>query len=259
MIDFFKNIKEVFYDFIGYIFPGFFALIILLIPLSIRKLNSPIYSIIYILNFPQDISTLNLYTYLFKNYILILLASFLLGHIFNGLGNKLCKYKLFKPILNILVQSDRENLDFKFNYLPKFKNECWNLLKNNSNIPENLFSQNNVDLDINKNLLITYATTNSRFESANNLIQKYISKTNMYASLCFITFLLMLNTFFSGIYIMFNISNLKYNGNLTFITLLCLFISFYILFTVFYNEFYRHMKLKEKECYFYIMNKFSNK
>ncbi|MDU3802257.1 hypothetical protein [Paraclostridium bifermentans] len=259
MIEFLKNIKEVFYDFIGYILPGFFALIVLLLPLSIRKFNSPIYSIIYMLNFPQDIPPLSLYTSLFKNYILVLLASFLLGHIFNGLGNKLCKYKIFKSIINVSVQSDRENVDFKFSYLSKLKNECWNLIKNNSNIPISIFSEENVDLDINKSLLITYATTNSRFESANNLIQKYISKTNMYASLCCITFLLMLNTIFSGIYIMFNISTLKYNSNLTLISLICFFMFFYTLFTVFYNEFYRHTKLKEKECYFFIMNKLSNK
>lgn len=239
--------------------PGFFALIVLLIPLSVHKFNSPVYAIIHIVNSANNIPTSNLYTLFSKNYILILLSSYILGHVFNSLGNKLCKYRIFKPLIDILVQSDRQKLNLKFSYLSKLKNECWILIKNNSEIPSSIFSENNVDLDIDKNLLITYATTNSRFESANNLIQKYISKINMYASLCCISFLLMLNTILSGIYIMFNISNLKCNSNLTLIALICLFISFYILFTVFYNEFYRHTKLKEKECYFFIMNKLSNK
>ena len=110
--------------------------------------------------------------------------------------------------------------------------------------------------DINKNLLITYATTNSRFENSNNLIQKYISKINMYTSLCSISFLLILDVLVSGIYIIFNINKLNYNENYTLFILICLFILFYILFSIFYKEYYRHTKLKEKECYFYILNKF---
>lgn len=250
-MNFIKDFKEVFYDLIGYVLPGFIALVILLIPIYAQSFTSPVYALISILNSKSTVFSLNLSSLPSLSIFIIFIASYLIGHFLKGLCDILSNHKFVK----FSTKNIKLNVDKKYAYLDRLKNNCFDLIRNDTLFSNNVFNSNdNNNLNIDKNLVITYASTISRFSNHSNLIQKYISKINLYSSLSCISFLLICDTIISSIIITFNFSYLKYNSRLTTLVLISIFIIFCIFFKSFFKEFYRHIKLKEKECYFFILD-----
>lgn len=254
-MNFIKEIKEVFYDLIGYVLPGFITLIILFIPVSIQKFNSPIYSLILLLNNKATMINFNLKPISPNHVFLIFVLSFLLGHIINGLSHLISTSSIFKISMHNRIQLIKNNIKKDYGYLDSLNLKCLNKIRDVDFLPKELFVCDNDTecLKKNKKLLTTFATTLSRFNKCENLIQKYIYKINLYSSLSCLSFLIIMDMLVSSFYVLCNFNHIDYNLSITLSSLVFVFIFSYISFIIFYKEYYRHVKLKEKECCFFIL------
>lgn len=255
------NIKEILYDIFGYIFPGFIFLILLTFPLFFNQ------SICYYLLSNSLEIVLNNYKFILNlelttlNIILLIIVSYILGHslnsieyFFNGTFNiferliskitfSFCSF--FVKLYNILSgKSAINNLLNKYNFLDEMESDLLNKLKSSPNF----FCYNllNNQPSLSNRILITFATTLSRFDSHNNLIQKYIYKSRLYSSLKIVSILLLGDCVISILSLPFSIINL----------IPC--VLFYLLYLIFKYENIRHNKLKKKECYLYLYTYINN-
>lgn len=255
-----EQIKEILYDIIGYIFPGFITLFLILPIFIFRK------SFIYFLytydlkllfkdldcDFSKYINTFSI--------LLVILICYILGHavsnIFLFIKNiinctiyktlkKLFRYlpekikNLLKFLLNILTirYCDKE-LNEKFNYLPTMKENLSEILSTNNKFYCYKLLLNNKDLA--EKTCNTLGSSFSRFTNHNDLIQKYIFKKTFFSSVKALCFFIYIDVIISSIIT----KNYLYGA--------LLFLVFYLLFLVFYYEENRHKKLREKEEYLFL-------
>ncbi|MBO3386696.1 hypothetical protein JJB46_00295 [Clostridium perfringens] len=238
MIKIFELINEIIYDIIGYIIPGFFCIFLIISCFINGYLCTPMYSIFsncndlvkyaHYLIFPLD-----------KYLLEIIILSYILGHLpscFSILFNN-------KPFENIVSKLKlKDDIDNTFNYIEDLKLISFSALNDNL---KNSFK----DEDRINKFIKTYASTTSRFINHNNLIQKYIAKSKLYLSLATIFFLLLIDTICSLIILSIFYKEFSFSIIIVFIFS---FVIILILFISFYREYYRHMKLREKESYVFL-------
>lgn len=255
-----EQIKEILYDIIGYLIPGFITLFLILPTLLYKE------SLIYFL-YTQDLKLLlTNWNYDFSNYIntitilILIFICYILGHavsnIFLFIRNiinciiykplkKLFIYlpekikNILKFLLNMLTirYCDKE-LNEKFNYLSTMKENLSEILSTNNKFYCYKLLLNNKDLA--KKTCTTLASSFSRFTNHNDLIQKYIFKKTFFSSIKALCFFIYIDVIISSIIT----KNYLYG--------VVLFIISYLLFLVFYYEENRHNKLREKEEYLFL-------
>lgn len=238
MTKIFELVNEIIYDIIGYILPGFFCLFLIISCFINGYLCTPMYSIfsnannlvayMHTLIFPLD-----------KHILEIIVLSYLLGHL-PICFSILFKSKAFENIVSKLNLKD--DIDSKFSYLKDLKLISFSALSDNL---KNSFK----DEDRINKFIKTYASTTSRFINHNNLIQKYIAKSNFYISFAAIFFLLLIDTICSSIVLSGIYKQYSYS---IFALYIFSFVIILFLFISFYREYYRHMKLREKEEYIFL-------
>lgn len=236
---FFELINEVVYDIVGYIIPGMFILLLLYISINSNNCNLITY------NFLINIRNINLYENIvnFKktNFPFILMLSYILGHIPKAIFN----LNYFKKVINCLTKKINREIDDKFDYLKDLEKNITVDFKDKIQI--NFSNDENY-----KKFLLTYASTTSRFKKHNNLIQKYIAKSNFYLSFSIIFFLIFVESIISLIiYLIINRNSISIRLLIVFLILSFLF---WILFKGFYFEFFRHQKLRYKESLLFLYN-----
>ncbi|MBS7148156.1 MAG: hypothetical protein KH083_07070 [Intestinibacter bartlettii] len=231
----FGEIKELTYDLVGYVLPGLIAFVIILIyainnttvSLYLIELNIEKYK--YLSDFIINI-----------NIVFLIIISYILGNIVNFISN------LIEIIINKFNLNDGNNHDY-YGYIQVLKQ----YVIDNSTEDEILSRLEEEDKN---RYLLTKASTNSRFESHNDLIQKYIYKYKFYASLMVIFFILTLDNIASVVFII--IKQAEINTPLyIYIILQIMSWGFIICFICFYTEYKRHKNLREKESYIYLINK----
>lgn len=243
-----SSFKEILYDIIGYIVPGIFFMLILSMPLIIEKKYSFMYGLYEILFNPNISINKNILNHLenisfFKIYFIIFIA-YLLGHLSISLSS------LFKPIGKFFKKKFDWNNKYK-----DFSNNILNNLDKNPKFKTELFKSKSGEY--NKDFIITFASTYSRFKSHNDLIQKYICKINLYASLSFIFFILSIDSFISSI--CWKLINNSITCNQSFDVYILFIISLlFISFLSLLNQYYKHKYLKEKECYLFLYEYFNS-
>ena len=257
---FLEQIKEILYDIVGYILPGFITFF-LLCPFLFFK-QSFIY-FFYKHNLKILLTYLDYnfskYVNIFSAFILIFIC-YILGHavsnIFLFIRNiinciiykplkKLFRYlpekikNILKFLLNMLTirYCDKE-LNEKFNYLPTMKENLSEILSTNNKFYCYKLLLNNKDLA--KKTCTTLGSSFSRFTNHNDLIQKYIFKKTFFSSIKALCFFIYIDVIISSIIT----KNYLYG--------VVLFIISYLLFLVFYYEENRHNKLREKEEYLFL-------
>lgn len=192
----FSNFKELLYDVLGYLLPGYLVLFILYLPFIANDCSSPMYSLLEIFfKYNKNLKLTNL----FQNFsfLMILIMSFvayLLGHIPIYLSDPLGKrlnsvLKKFRPEKS----RDCEKAEIIFA-------NVFNTLEKKFNFPKDLFYSVNKynELELNKDIVKTIASTYSRFSSHDDLIQKYTYKVNFYNSLSCIFFIMFVDAFISS-------------------------------------------------------------
>ncbi|MDS1002020.1 hypothetical protein P9J83_00675 [Clostridium sporogenes] len=233
---FFELIIDAIYDIVGYIIPGSILILLMLISFTDKNIVSPMYGIF------TNINTLEHYFYLLNlNSIylpFLLMLSYILGHLPKYLSSFVACFALTGKLVNLIIKNLEYMYDDKFNYCIDIQDLVDNKLKNKFNIA--FKNEQNY-----KNFLKTYSSTTSRFMNSKNLIQKYIAKCNFYNSLSCIFFLLFIDSFISSLIIFIKLQNIQ-------IKLILLSILLFIMFKTFYSEFYRHCKLKNKECLLFL-------
>lgn len=219
----FEQIKEFTYDIVGYILPGVIVMYIGLV-VVINNMKDPIY--VLFTNIEGYSTALNYITNI--NIIFLFIASYIVGHIISFIsiliGSIIDKITINKKeyieiLEKIIINSDKED-------------EVINLLK---------------DEEDQKTYILTKASTYSRFEEHNDLIQKYIYKSKLYSSMSCIFIILTLNC-------LVVVFNLIYIGKFEFIH--CMVLMILLISSIgFYKEFKRHKILRKKESYMYLINK----
>lgn len=256
----FGDIKEFTYDLVGYILPGLIALVIILI-YAISNTTVSIYLIE--LNIEKYKSIMDIISNI--NLVLLLIISYILGHIVNFISNligriiiifnlikmkitkNLINKKLIKLIIGRISNFNKKNLLIDYNeksYLDELKKFVVDNSKEDKILSE-------LDEKNTKEYLLTKASTNSRFENHNDLIQKYIYKYKFYASLSCVFFILVLDDIWS----IFLIITKRVEITRTLYIYIILLVILIISFNGFYGEYNRHKKLREKESYIYLINK----
>ena len=221
MDNIFKYIKEFTYDFIGYVVPGVIVFYLLLIVAT--QGASPIY--ILFTNRQACKSVLD--NLVSINIFAIIVISYLLGHGVNFIWDMIVKIKRY-----FFKKENDKKLEYKLKQV---------VLK--------LYSRDDVlislDEEEGKRYLLTLASTNSRFENHNDLIQKYIYKHKLYGSLSFIFIILFIDSIIS----MIMISDAKLEKFIVFV------LPLFILMIAFFCEYKRHFDLRKKESYMYLISK----
>lgn len=236
----FETIKEATYDFIGYVLPG--SIVMYLILISIKNdINSPVYILF------KDISQYNevLKIMININVIALIIVSYIIGHAISFVSNH----------IGILVNIISKSLNVSKS------SEVTNNNKNYMDIIEEVvlekYSDDKVVALLDKKEALIYlkrkASTLSRFENHNDLIQKYIYKSKLYSSLSGIFFVLMMDSIISTCVVIID------NKSDFLITQLILYIgvilSISILAISFYKEYNKHCELRKKEEYMYLINR----
>lgn len=274
-----EDFKEITYDIVGYLIPGFLILYIVTLPISSNHISSPLYSIYDILfDNSQSFFSLELFKIeSFPQILISIIIVYLLGHIpihvYNYILNTL---NFVTDILNIikrkynninLIKHLKEKINtfriykrfkelIKKNFLKNHENYVDDLYKNlipilksKSNFPNDLLKCKNSN-DIDGTILSHFTSTISRFESHNNLIQKYICKSNFYKSVFCIFFFILIDSFISSlVWISYNTK--KFNSS---ISIFFVVINLTILITTisFYSQHKRHTQLKNKEMLLFL-------
>lgn len=221
MDNIFKYIKEFTYDFIGYVVPGVIVFYLLLIVAT--QGASPIY--ILFTNRQACKSVLD--NLVSINIFAIIVISYLLGHGVNFIWDMIVKIKRY-----FFKKENDKKLEYKLKQV---------VLK--------LYSRDDVLISLDEEegnrYLLTLASTNSRFENHNDLIQKYIYKHKLYGSLSFIFIILFIDSIISIIMI----SDAKLEKFIVFV------LPLFILMIAFFCEYKRHFDLRKKESYMYLISK----
>ena len=252
-----STFKEILYDIIGYLLPGLFILFLIYVPFKLGHFYSFMYAI-YEIIFKPEIDFLidfliNPPKFSFISIFIIISLAYLLGHL-PILISSLCK-PIFKNI----------------NFLPKFIVNENPYKEFNINIRESLEKIDTFEKELfmsssekekpkkeyNEDFITTFASTNSRFTSHNDLIQKYICKINFYNSFSCIFLMLFIDSIISGSIWLHNNSLL----NLKFFILKVLPIEvfLFLFYLSFLYQYYKHKNLKTKECYLFLYEYFNNK
>lgn len=254
-----KDIKEFTYDFVGYVVPGIIVFYLLLIvaiqgasPIYILFTNKEAYKTVL-----DNLVSINIFA--------IIVISYLLGHGVNFICNIMNKKVL--DILDNIEKVLRHPIKMiKRNKKSKDSNDGKEYEKLEDILEKTVLELYRED-DILKSLdkkeksryLLTLASTNSRFEDHNDLIQNYIYKNKLYGSLSCICLGLLIDGLRSIIPIMI----VKVNCiGLFFSILLKMFLILILLVVMmisFYSECKRHLNLRRKESYMYIINKEKDK
>lgn len=256
LLDEFKNLV---YDFVIYIIPGFLGLLLVglaIILIKEQAIDIKIFN--EIINTNKILSKSNLDLIFYSSIIIYI---YICGHIVSFYSKLLFKGLLYcgksnkSHSCNRFVLCERK-IGEKYNYLNEISTKLVNKFKVNIQLDVNNLDEK----DINK-LMNTYGSTNSRIEVHNNLIQKYIAKENMYRSFCLLSIMAMMDLV---VYIIINRdwifkfgvggAELLKNISIILIIILCILGAFF----EFFNEYIRHGYLRKKEIYIYLYNKFSN-
>ncbi|MBS5983362.1 MAG: hypothetical protein KIC67_12190 [Clostridium butyricum] len=248
-----SEFKEILYDIFGYLLPGYFVLLILTIPFLINKCCSPMYGLLEILlkgninvNLLDIINSFSFLTLLITSF-----AAYLLGHIPIFLSEPLGKIlKSLVKILKLKKNEDVENNKFLFNNI-------LNILEKNPAFQDDLFKIPNDknQMELNKYIIKTFASTYSRFTSHNDLIQKYTYKINFYNSLSCLFFIMFFDSLIST-FIWGSINSLMYN-QYTLAKLAVFNALLFLFYVTFFKQYKRHCNLKNKECYLFLYKYFS--
>ncbi|CEO26286.1 hypothetical protein [Paraclostridium sordellii] len=242
----FESIKEFTYDFIGYVLPGSIVTYLMIISIK-NNMNSPMYILF------KDISQYNeVLTFMTNiNIIAILVVSYIIGHgiSFLSVYIEVIVKLIIKAIINIKNKhKSKEITSNSKDYMEAIKEV----------VLEKYSDDEVVGLLGNREALAYLkrkASTLSRFESHNDLIQKYIYKSKLYGSMSSIFIVLMIDSIISTcIFIIRTKKNIEFT-KLTLCIGVILFTS--ILAIGFYKEYIRHNKLREKEEYMYLINRLS--
>ena len=230
MENIFKYIKECTYDFVGYVVPGIIVFYLLLIVATQEA--SPI----YILFTNRQVCKSVLENLVSINIFAIIVISYLLGHGVNFIWNMIEKIsRLF------LKNENNKKLEYKL-----------------KQVVLELYSEDDILISLDEEegnrYLLTLASTNSRFENHNDLIQKYIYKKKLYGSLSCICLGLLIDGLLSIIPI---VIDTKLSEKFCFILLILVFLV--IMMISFYSEYKKHLNLRRKESYMYLINKEKDK
>lgn len=245
----FENIKEFTYDVVGYILPGIIVVYLGLIcimndtktPIQVlfTNLNSFRISLDYMVN---------------MNIVFLLVTSYIGGHIISFIS--VVYGQVTKLANKMFIERLPSNLVNKVNRILGIKNKA---NRNIKVLEEFILKESKGDKILNLlndrddkiHYLLTKASTNSRFEGHNDLIQKYIYKSRLYSSISCIFLLLSIDSFI----VIINMIFIKHQTVLiyNYIVLIVLSVSFW----GFFCEYKRHLNLRYKECYIYLINKLS--
>lgn len=219
----FDKLKHSIYDLFGFIIPGFIALFMLIPILYYNDSFLKVTPIDFLINLDPSIeSDLNVLNYLNLNFsdaymsVFLIFVAYLLGHLLRFLGKLLFKI----PYINIFSLNALflKNHDDKFD---KLLIKAQSLTAKKFDI--NLNNKNDkawIDEYLNK-FTLSFGRSTTYLNSVNNMLVKYISKYNFYVCLCFLFFMLTLNTYMV-------IFNLNPNLFVVFIILIILFVFFAI-------------------------------
>lgn len=285
----FKYIKEFTYDFVGYVVPGIIVFYLLLIvatqgasPIYILFTNKETYKSVL-----EKLVSINIFA--------IIVISYLLGHGVNFICNimnekvldfldnieKVLKHpiKFLKKILSLIkitLKHPIKYLKITISFFKRLKKSSQHqklkrdYQEKNKKILEDMLEEkvlyiyreddilNSLDEKEKSRYLLTLASTNSRFEDHNDLIQKYIYKNKLYGSLSCICLGLLINVLVSIIPIMIvkvDCLGLFFSILLKILLILILLV---IMMISFYSECKRHLNLRRKESYMYLINNKSN-
>ena len=247
-----SEFKEILYDVIIYIIPGFICLLILAFGFSSNNYQSLIYSFLlnsdsFKLSIPPIVTTIS-----FLNIFILIVSSYVLGTILHYLSNIFSEFRLVKFILK--SEKVKTKLKERYPYLDALWENIDETLKNKLTSQFIIYSKFE-SKEKRIKFLKRYSSANSRFTSHNDLIQKYIAKQNFYSSLSALSLILLLDLLLSSIILIFKI-NLKLiilnSPNYTIFSAIFLFLFLFICLRAFYKEFYRHTLLRENECCLYI-------
>ncbi|VYU23720.1 hypothetical protein [Clostridium butyricum] len=248
-----SQFKEILYDILGYMLPGYLLLLILSIPLFINQNCSPMYGLLEIF-FKSNINV-NLLDIIsnasFLTIIIISFAAYLLGHIPIFLSHPLGRnIKSFLKLFNLKKNKDHENTKF-------LCKNILNILQRKPAFRDDLFKTVNDEnkSDYNDYIIKTFASTYSRFTSHNDLIQKYTCKVNFYNSLSCLFFIMFIDSLISTfIWVSFN--SLIYT-QYTLMKLLVFNTFIFLFYITFFKQYQKHCNLKNKECYLFLYKYFS--
>lgn len=248
-----SQFKEILYDIFGYILPGYLVLLILAIPFLINECCSPMYGLLEI--FLKGIINVNLWDIIsnssFFTILIISFVAYLLGHLPIFLSEPLeNKVNSFLKLFKLKKNQDIENTNF-------LCTNVLNILQRKPAFRDDLFKTPNDknQMEHNKYIIKTFASTYSRFTSHNDLIQKYTCKVNFYNSLSCLFFIMFFDSLIST-FIWGSINSFMYNQYT--LTKLFVFNAFIFLFYItFFKQYQRHCNLKNKECYLFLYKYFS--
>lgn len=240
----FESIKEFTYDVVGYILPGMVAVYLGLICIM-NDMKTPIYVL-----FNNSNSLIISLDYMVNmNIVFLLLMSYIAGHIISFIF--IIYGKVTKLVNGIFIKKLPSNLVNKILCIKNEQSrnirilEDFILRESNSDQILNLLN----DRDDKIRYLLTKASTNSRFEEHNDLIQKYIYKSRLYSSISCIFLLLSIDSFIEIINMIFIRHQVVFHYN--YIVFIILLVSSW----GFFREYKRHLNLRYKECYMYLINK----
>ena len=165
-------------------------------------------------------------------------------------------------VLSTIIYKTSKSVKSIINYFSPSQDSydrlCDNILKDletNSIFKKDLFvdSTNN----FNNKFIITFASTNSRFISHNDLIQKYICKINFYNSFSCIFFILFIDSIVSiFIWKVYNSSSPVSYFKCKVALIIC---SLFVFYRALFKQYKKHYVLKKKECYLFLYEYFNNK
>jgi hypothetical protein len=244
-----ENIKEFTYDAVGYMLPGIIVIYLALISI-INNMETPIY--IMFTNIKEY--KLAVEYMLNLNLVFILSSSYIAGHLINFIADFIDLIIKNKP-RNSIITDIREQKLYKFSKKiiinsKKERREYVQVLKEVvlSEYKEDKILKLIDSKDEKVSYLQTKASTNSRFEGHNDLIQKYIYKSKLYGSLSSLFLILFIDSIISIIRVFIYTRIIEISYIVMIVTLLILLLGFY-------DEHKRHIDLKQKECYIYLIEK----
>lgn len=246
-----SGFKEILYDIFGYLLPGYLVLFILSTPFLISECCSPMYALLEIsLKNDTHINLVNIFQdFSFLVVLIISFIAYLLGHLPIFLSSPLGT--LIKKLSKLIkIKSSKSDEDTKL-----ICSNVETILEKNPCFHKDLF--NDTDNKMNKDLLKTFASTYSRFDSHNDLIQKYTCKVNFYNSLCCIFLIMFVDSFISS-FIWVSINPSMYNPSVL-VKLFTFDCFLFLFFLTFYCQYKRHTNLKNKECYLFLYKYFCPK
>lgn len=248
-----SEFKEILYDIFGYLLPGYLVLLILAIPFLINECCSPMYGLLEI--FLKGNINVNLLDIIsnssFLTILIVSFAAYLLGHIPVFLSEPLGK--ILKSVLKIFKLKKNEDVEnTKF-----LCNNILNILERKSAFRDDLFKTPNDEnqMEHNKYIIKTFASTYSRFTSHNDLIQKYTCKINFYNSLSCLFFIMFFDSLIST-FIWGSINSLMYNQYIL-VKLTAFNALLFLFYITFFKQYQKHSNLKNKECYLFLYKYFS--